>query len=77
MIGVLRFVSSLKIVDRQILLGCLMALIMWIVILVIVSYNSRYFLRSIVEPVREISATAKRIASGSSSRPRLDRVCEQ
>ena len=64
-IGVLRFVSSLKIVDRQILLGCLMALVLWIGILVIVSYNSRYFLRSIVEPVREISATAKRIASGS------------
>ncbi len=64
-IGLLRFVSSLKIVDRQILLGTLIALALGLIILVVVCYNSRYFLRSIVEPVREITATARRIAGGS------------
>ncbi len=64
-IGVLRFVTSLKLVDQQILQGVLAALGLVVVVLMLVIFSSRYFIRSIVAPVAEISATAKRIAAGS------------
>lgn len=64
-IGVLRFVTSLKLVDQQILRGVLAALGLAVIVVLLVIFTSRYFIRSIVAPVAEISATAKRIAAGS------------
>jgi len=64
-IGVLRFVTSTKLVDQQIVQGVLAALGLVVVVLLLVIFSSRYFIRSIVDPVAEISATAKRIAAGS------------
>ena len=64
-IGVLRFVTSLKLVDQQIFLSLSAALGLVAVVLMLVFLSSRYFIRSIVDPVAEISATAKRIAAGS------------
>lgn len=65
LVGVLRFVTSLKIVDRQILNAVLAALALAFVVLMLVVFSSRYFIHTIVDPVAEISATAKRIAAGS------------
>ena len=65
LVGVLRFVTSLKIVDRQILNVVLAALALAFVVLMLVVFSSRYFIHTIVDPVAEISATAKRIAAGS------------
>lgn len=64
-IGVLRVVTSLRAVDRQIFLGIGLMLLVGLVIIVFVLVNSRFFIRSIIEPVTEINATAKRIAAGS------------
>ena len=63
-IGVLRYVTSLKRVDRQIWLFILMTVLVGIAILLIVYISGRYYLRSILVPVSEITETAKRIAAG-------------
>ena len=64
-IGVLRYVTSLKRVDRQILMFTLLISLVGLVILLIVYTSGRYYLKSILGPVSEITKTAKRIAAGS------------
>lgn len=64
-IGVLRYVTSLRQVDRQILLFTLTVLLVGMVLLLVVYASGRYYLKSILAPVSEITATAKRIAAGS------------
>lgn len=64
-IGVLRFVTSLRNVDRQIGMAVGVVLLMGIFLISFVLYSSSFFIRSILEPVSEITATAKRIAAGS------------
>ncbi|SMC48231.1 sensor histidine kinase [Papillibacter cinnamivorans] len=64
-VGVMRYVTALKVVDLQILKGMALALGVGALILVLVIVSNLYFIRSIVEPVAEITATTKRIASGS------------
>ena len=64
-IGVLRYVTSLRQVDRQILFFTLLAVLIGALVLTVVFFSSRFFIRSILDPVREINATAKRIADGS------------
>lgn len=62
--GVLRYVSSLKVADRQILLlvGAVVALA--VVLILLIWTTGMYFIHSIVTPVVEITDTAKRIAAG-------------
>lgn len=64
-VGVVRLVTSLKLVDRQIVFVVAMALAVGLLVLLIVYFSNRYFVRSIVEPVTAITETAKRIAGGS------------
>ena len=64
-IGVLRYVTSLEQVDRQIVLFSMVAALIGLAILLIVYISGKYYLRSILVPVSEITETAKRIASGS------------
>lgn len=64
-IGVLRFVTSLKNVDRQIWMGGSVAVLLGALFIGFMLYSSQFFIRSILEPVSEITATAKRIAAGS------------
>lgn len=64
-IGVLRFVTSLKNVDKQIAMLTALAVLVGVVFIALVMFSSQFFIRSIVEPVSEITATAKRIAAGS------------
>lgn len=64
-IGVLRYVTSTKLVDRQIIYVALVSLLMLLAVLVVVVLTSNYFIRSIMTPVIQINEKAKRIASGS------------
>ena len=64
-IGVLRYVTSTRIVDLQIILVALVCSLVLAVILVVVLLSSGYYIRSIMNPVAEISEKAKRIANGS------------
>lgn len=63
-IGVLRYVTSLQKVDRQIMFFSLTVAVVGIVLLLIVYISGRYYLKSILVPVSEITETAKRIAAG-------------
>jgi len=64
-IGVLRYVTSTRLVDRQILrigLFCFLALG---VVMVVVMYSGNFFIRSVLNPVAEITDKAKMISGGS------------
>ena len=64
-IGVLRFVTSTKLVDRQIIkVGCVCMLAL-ITVLAIVMLSSNFFIRTVLEPIKEIIEKAQRIANGS------------
>lgn len=64
-VGVMRVVTSLSLVDRQVILIVAIALLAGAVIVAMVYLSNLYFVRSIVEPVADITETTKRIAGGS------------
>ena len=64
-VGAMRYVTSLRNVDWQIVIVVAISLGIGMVILAIVYFSNLYFVRSIVEPVAGITETAKRIAAGS------------
>ena len=64
-IGVLRFVTSTRLIDRQIVTVAVWACLALAVILLAVILSSNYYIRSILIPVKEITEKAKRIAGGS------------
>ena len=64
-VGVLRFVTSTRLLDLQILYIGLMSVVGFIVLLSVLLLSSGYYIRSIVLPVNEITQKAMRIANGS------------
>lgn len=64
-IGVLRYVTSARLMDQQVLLVALVCFGALVVTLIVLVLNSNYFIRSIMGPVAEITEKAKRISSGS------------
>lgn len=64
-IGVLRYVTSLSQVDRQITQFSLLILLVGALFLLVVYVSGNYYVKSILIPVSDITATAKRIAAGS------------
>ena len=65
MIGVLRYVTSTRLLDRQITMVAIAALAALAVVTLILIINSLYYIRSILKPVAQIAEKAKRIAGGS------------
>jgi len=64
-IGVLRYVTSTALMDRQILLVALISLLGLGFVVLVVLISSNYYIRSILVPVAEITEKAKRIAGGT------------
>lgn len=64
-VGVFRYVSSLRLVDRQIFLAAVITLAVGLLLIAFILLTSSFFIRSILGPVSQITATAKRIAAGS------------
>jgi len=64
-IGVLRYVTSTKLMDRQIVAVALFSLAGLLVVTFVVLLSSSYYIRSILNPVAEITEKAKRITSGT------------
>ncbi len=64
-VGIMRFVTSLKLVDRQILVLTGIAALVGLAVILLVVLTSLYFIRSITEPVLALTAVARRIADGS------------
>lgn len=64
-IGVLRFVTSTALIDRQIFQVALISFSALLVVLAVVLISGEYFMRSIMNPVQEITQKARQIANGS------------
>ena len=64
-VGVLRYVTSTKLIDRQILTIGALSLVALLVVMSVVLFSSNYYIRSILVPMDAIIEKAKRIASGS------------
>lgn len=62
--GALRYVTSLKAADKQILVLVGGAVLLAVIIILMIWFTGMYFIHSIVTPVVEITDTAKRIAAG-------------
>lgn len=63
-VGAVRYISSLNNADRRIFLYTLIGVIAGLILIAAVVLSGRYFIRSIVRPVRAMSDTSKRIAQG-------------
>ncbi|MCI8477228.1 MAG: HAMP domain-containing histidine kinase [Oscillospiraceae bacterium] len=64
-VAAIRVITSLRLVDRQIILVVGLTALVGLAILAMVYFSNLFFVRSIVEPVVGITETAKRIAAGS------------
>lgn len=64
-VGVIRIVTSLREVDRQLFQTVAVLTLVGLVILCIVYFSNLYFVRSIIEPVESITETTRLIAGGS------------
>ena len=63
-VGVIRYVTSLRLVDRQVRNNTLIASAVGISVLLVVVLSNFLFLRTITEPIRELTITARNIAEG-------------
>ena len=61
----LRYVTSTKLVDRQIISVGLVCFLVLMVVAGVVVFSGSFFIRSVMNPVAEITEKAKRIAAGS------------
>jgi len=64
-IGVMRFVTSLRLVDRQVFFNLLAVIGVGLIVLAMVFLLNMIFIRYIITPVSEITKMSKRIADGS------------
>lgn len=64
-IGVLRYVTSTRILDMQIFRVFLFAMCGLGIVVLLIILSSNYYIRSILIPVNEVTEKAKRIAAGS------------
>ena len=64
-IGVLRYVTSVRLLDALVILVAMISVLVLMAVLAVVILSSNYYLRSIMNPVAEITEKAQRIASGS------------
>ena len=63
--GVMRLVTSLKLVDRQIVLVVFIILAVGVICMALVLISSLLFINNVVEPVAVVTEAAKRISAGS------------
>ena len=64
-VAAIRYVTSLRLVDRQLAVIVVISLAVGLAILALVYFSNLYFVKSIVEPVAGITEITKRIAAGS------------
>ena len=65
LMGIMRYVTSMRVVDRQVTTMTLGAAALALAVLVLVYISNVYFVRSIEDPVKTITSAAQRIADGS------------
>ena len=72
-IGAIRFVTSMSDINITITLFILLISLVGIAIIVAVVISGRFFIRSIVGPIKDMSKTAQRIAQGDFDAPNLNK----
>ena len=65
LVGVIRYVTSLAEVDRQIVIAIAVGVLAAAAIMAMIYFSNLYFVRSIVEPLASINEIARLIADGS------------
>ena len=65
LVGIVRFVTSMEAMDRQLIISILAITMIGLAILALVYFSNLTFVRSIVEPLASITETARMIADGS------------
>ena len=63
-VGVMRYITSLRLVDRQVTVSCLIAVGIGLFLALCILFSNTYFLSSIVVPIRELTVTARSISEG-------------
>lgn len=64
-VGVMRYVTSMREVDSKVMLQSGLALLLGMIVFLLVFMSNKYFIKSIVNPLKEIISTTKQIAKGS------------
>ena len=64
-VGAMRYVTSLRLVTRQTVLSTVIAAGVGLVIILAVVLTNLYFIRTVTEPLTELTALARRIAEGA------------
>lgn len=64
-IGAMRYVTSAKLIDRQITVNCALIFGVAALFLLMVFFSNMVFIRNIVEPVAEVTEAVQHISSGS------------
>ena len=64
-VGVMRYVTSLQAVNRQIRISVLVVCLLAVLCISLVFFANLLFINNVVEPVAEVSQAAKRISAGS------------
>ena len=64
-VGVMRYITSLRLVNRALRNSTLVALGVALAVLAVVFFSNVYFLRTITVPIASLTAMARRIAEGS------------
>ena len=65
LVGVMRYITSLKLVNRAVSTSALMASGVGLAVVLIVFFSNLYFIRTIIVPIGSLTAMARRIAEGS------------
>lgn len=63
--GAVRYVSSMQEIDLQIFIALMLVCAVCLVVFLLVTFSGRFFIKSIVQPVKAINQTAKEIAQGN------------
>ncbi len=64
-VGVMRYVTSTKGIDKKIFQAAAVAGGIGLVVILLVFFSNMYFIRTIIEPIHELTKLSRRIAEGS------------
>lgn len=64
-VGVMRYVTSTRLIDRKVFEATVWACGIGFLVILIVFFSNMYFIRTIIEPIDELTRQAQRIAEGS------------
>ncbi len=64
-VGIMRYVTSLELIDKRVVQITAIAFGIGLLIVIIVFFSNMYFIRTIIEPIHELTKLARQISEGS------------